>query len=346
MKQKLLTAIALSLLCLVTLIVTVNSSRAQRTEFESPQSAPEVIKPLVNPPALNQRTPTDCAIQPGKSRASAATRRSLLGDHPITLSRFRSVAAAELVKSRSSVGKHPPPDYTPQEAIALIDPTNFGNRYLKDVNGNPANLDPIVVLHETVAPVSSTINFFRTPHPKEADQASYHTLIAQDGTIIYLVPPDKRAYGAGNSVFNGRNGREAVKTHPKFSASVNNFAYHISLETPAGGMNDSPRHRGYSDLQYQSLAWLVAKTGVADDRITTHKAVDRSNSRMDPRSFSFSRFFQLLQTYNKTVEIPIRCTMPPEMKQAKGKGEKAKGRREKAKGKRQEAKGKGIGDRG
>jgi N-acetyl-anhydromuramyl-L-alanine amidase AmpD len=202
------------------------------------------------------------------------------------------------------------PAYRPQEEIVLIHPTNFGDRFLRDVNGKPVSQRPIVVLHETVASANSTLNFFLRPHPRDEDQASYHTLIRRDGTITYLVPPDKRAFGAGNSVFQGDQGVEAVKTHPRFPPSVNNFAYHISLETPPDGMNNATRHSGYTDAQYQSLAWLVAKTAVADDRITTHQAVDRSESRMDPRSFNFSRFFQLLQIYPKTAEIPLRCTMP------------------------------------
>lgn len=293
----------------MTLIITVNASRAQRAEFESPRRVnPDVVAPVPVPDPL----PTDCAIKPGKSPGSTAPAARGGSNAPMTLMRFRQLQFTDLAdRSIAPKGTRPAPAYTPREEIVLIHPTNYGDRFLQDVNGNPANLDPIVVLHETVGSADSTINFFRTPHPRDDDQASYHTLIERNGTIVYLVPPDKRAYGAGNSVFFGKRGQEAVKTHPKFPASVNNFAYHISLETPADGINNAYRHSGYTEAQYQSLAWLVAKTAVADDRITTHKAVDRSGSRMDPRSFSFSKFFRLLQTYNKTDEIAIRCTIPP-----------------------------------
>ncbi|MBF2027190.1 MAG: N-acetylmuramoyl-L-alanine amidase [Oscillatoriales cyanobacterium C42_A2020_001] len=264
--------------------------------------------------------PTDCAIKPGKSSTAPAVQsaRSNSSTAPMTLMRFRQLQFTDLAdRSIAPKGTRPAPAYTPREEIVLIHPTNYGDRFLQDINGNPANLEPIVVLHETVGSADNTINFFRTPHPRDADQASYHTLIERNGTIVYLVPPDKRAYGAGNSVFFGPRGQESVKTHPKFPPSVNNFAYHISLETPADGINNADRHSGYTEAQYQSLAWLVAKTAVADDRITTHKAVDRSGSRMDPRSFSFSKFFRLLQTYNKTDEIAIRCTVPPEALQSR-----------------------------
>ncbi|MDX2243950.1 MAG: peptidoglycan recognition family protein [Leptolyngbyaceae cyanobacterium bins.302] len=331
MKRKLLTAIALCALCLITLTVAVNSGRAQRNEFESPRlPTPKVAQQQQLERAIpDQALPTDCAIQPGsKSLRSSGSKpmqrtQTSIANAPITLERFRRLQPTDLSKTSVDLGKasatkqRPTPAYTPQELIALIHPTNYGDRFLRDVNGKPANQQPIVVLHETVASVSSTLNFFRTPHPRDEDQASYHTLIRRDGAIIYLVPPDKRAYGAGNSVFNGDQGSEAVKTHARFPASVNNFAYHVSLETPGDGINNAARHSGYTEAQYQSLAWLVAKTAVADNRITTHKAVDRSESRMDPRSFSFSRFFQLLQTYTKTDEIPLRCTVPPEALQSK-----------------------------
>jgi N-acetylmuramoyl-L-alanine amidase len=193
--------------------------------------------------------------------------------------------------------------YTPREEVALANPTNFGERYLQDINGRPVNNAPIIVLHETVIPAWQTVKIFQGYHPQDEDQASYHALIKMDGTIFYMVPPDKRAFGAGNSVFNG----EAVKTNRLYPASVNNFAYHISFETPPDGRNNGNTHSGYTDSQYESLAWLVAKTGVPESRITYHKAVDRSGSRKDPRSYSAQKFQQRFNLYRKTQEISIGC---------------------------------------
>jgi hypothetical protein len=182
----------------------------------------------------------------------------------------------------------------PPYEIAWAHPSNYGNRFAKDVTGKPLTQTPIIVLHETVYSADSAVNYFQTPHSNEDDQASYHTLIRLDGTIIYIVPPDKRAYGAGNSVFDGPNGPETAKTHAQYPPSVNNFAYHISLETPIDGEDDEETHSGYTQAQYRSLAWLVAQSSVPDQRITTHRAIDRSESRIDPRSFNFERFLQLL----------------------------------------------------
>ncbi|WP_052128554.1 peptidoglycan recognition family protein [Neosynechococcus sphagnicola] len=191
--------------------------------------------------------------------------------------------------------------YRPREVVRMADPSNYGDRYQTDIYGKPANHEYIVVLHETVYSAESAINFFRTPHANDLDQASYHTLIARDGTVIYIVPPEKRAFGAGNSVFQGARGSETVKTDPKLPPSVNNFAYHVSLETPPDGAHNGSRHSGYTELQYQSLGWLLSRTSVPESRITTHKAVDRSGTRQDPRSFNPVKFQAMLRAYPRQV---------------------------------------------
>lgn len=189
--------------------------------------------------------------------------------------------------------------YKPRYEIAWVHPTNYGKRYSQDINGRPVYNQPLVVLHETVNSATSAVNFFQKPHYDEKNQASYHTLIKLDGTVIYLVPPQLRAFGAGNSVFNGPNGSETVKTDTQFPPSVNNFAYHVALETPPSGRNSRRTHSGYKVAQYRSLAWLIAQSKVPDARITTHRAVDRSGSRIDPRSFDLRRFVKLLHSYRK-----------------------------------------------
>jgi N-acetyl-anhydromuramyl-L-alanine amidase AmpD len=188
-------------------------------------------------------------------------------------------------------------NYRPKYEITWAHPVNYGERYQQDIYGRPVYNQPIIVLHETVYSAASAINHFQTPHPNEDEQASYHALIKLDGTVVYLVPPEKRAFGAANSIFESPNGLETVKTHPKLSPSVNNFAYHVSLETPLDGRNHNISHSGYTDAQYQSLAWLLVQSRVPDARITTHKAVDRSGNRIDPRSFDTKKFLNLLHSY-------------------------------------------------
>jgi N-acetylmuramoyl-L-alanine amidase len=191
----------------------------------------------------------------------------------------------------------------PREEVALAHPTNYGERYRQDINGQFVANSPIIVLHETVGSGWQTVRAFQTPHPRDEDQVSYHTLIKLDGTIFYLVPPDKRAFGAGNSAFGG----ESVRTNRLYPSSVNNFAYHISFESPHDGRGNGNTHSGYTNAQYRSAAWVVAKTGVSEDRITTHKAVDRSGTRRDPRSFDRAKFSMILRSLPKTEEIVIGC---------------------------------------
>lgn len=321
MKQKCLTGVALICLCVATVVITIHSVVAQLPDgsgFESPSKpVPEIAVP---PKVTNRLLSTACAFQPERDRAQQAaidraawsTARGAAGS--VTLARFRQIqpvaAPGENADSLSAKAIDP---YAPREEIALADPTNYGDRYLRDINGNPASLDPIVVLHETVGSASSAINLFRTPHPRDDDQVSYHALIKRNGTVVYIVPPDKRAFGAGNSAFSGAGGLEAVQTNPLLAASVNNFAYHISLESPPDGNGNSYRHSGYTAAQYQSAAWLVSKTGVPDSRVTTHRAVDRSRQRIDPRSFNFTQFTALLSRYPRTTEVLVRCTDPMQL---------------------------------
>lgn len=191
----------------------------------------------------------------------------------------------------------PSTQFVPPQTVVEVDPSNYDYRMATDIYGNPLTNEMILVLHETVGSASSAINTFRRSHASDNDQVSYHIMITLDGTIVYLVPPEFRAFGAGNSVFEGRNGAETVRLDPVLPPSVNNFAYHTSLESPADGRGNSRSHSGYTDAQYQSLAWLIAQTNIADERITTHQAVDRSGTRRDPRSFDSSYFLSLLHTY-------------------------------------------------
>jgi hypothetical protein len=198
-----------------------------------------------------------------------------------------------------------------QERSSVAHFTNFGWRFLVDWFGASALHEPIVVLHETVGSFESVMSLFGQSHPADEVQVSYHALIRENGAIVYVVPPEYRAYGAGDSVFiNADRQEETVQTNGKNPPSVNNFAYHISLVTPADGRNNRATHGGYTKNQYEALAWLVAKTGIADDRITTHKIVDRSGTRTDPRSFNPEYFLQRLHSYPKTQEIIIGCTLP------------------------------------
>ncbi len=307
--KKVLQVLAILTLGIATLILTINSSNAQLIEGR------RILLPGFPRLSLQAQEVTDsslmlssaCALKPiSKSNKSRAIVAAI--DTPVPLSRFRQ--DPNLADQSQETSTQSAPAYTPSEVVDLAHPTNFGRRFVQDFYGKPANNEAIVVLHETVGSAQSTIDFFQTPHPNDNDQVSYHTLITTDGTIVYLVPPDRRAFGAGNSIFVSDMGQESIQTNPDFPPSVNNFAYHISLVTPPDGRNNATQHSGYTRAQYQSLAWLVAKTGVPESRITTHRAVDRSRQRIDPRSFDGEYFLRLLSFYPKTQEISTQCSTP------------------------------------
>lgn len=247
--------------------------------------------------AIVPENPFSDRMSPGQPATSSLTRSQKLPAVKAPVAPLQAQTPAP-----NSAPPNSAPPNVPRQEYAPADPTNYGQRFVTDVYGRPVNNSLIVVIHETVGSASSAINHFQTPHSRDADQASYHSLIKRDGTIVYIVPPEMRAFGAGNSVFNGANGAEAVQTNAEFPPSVNNFAYHTSLESPPDGRGNSRRHSGYTEAQYRSLAWLIAQTQVPDQRITTHRAVDRSGSRIDPRSFDMQRFLTLLHAAPGTTQ--------------------------------------------
>ena len=178
-----------------------------------------------------------------------------------------------------------------EEVDASADETNFGERIKLDAWNRSLQAEPmLIVLHETVMSETATVSFFQTPHVNDADQASYHMLIAIDGARLRVVPDEKRAYGAGMSAF----GDATQRTKSSSVGSINNIALHVSLVTPADGRNNSSGHSGYTSNQYKSLAQQTllwqAKFGIPLTRVTTHEAVDRSHTRYDPRSFNWDIF--------------------------------------------------------
>ena len=307
--RKLLQIFVILSLGIAALILTISSGDAQQVEGQKIR-LPSFSILSSQPQAASDYSfalSSACALKPiskaNKSKLAVAAVRS-----SVPLSRFRQ--DPNLADQTEETPGKTTPIYTPREEVKLAHPTNFGRRFVQDFYGKPVDNAEIVVLHETVGSAQSTLNFFQTPHPNDDDQVSYHTLIGLDGTIVYLVPPDRRAFGAGNSVFAGDVGQEAVQTNPAFPPSVNNFAYHISLVTPSDGRNNANRHSGYTRAQYQSLAWLVAKIGVPESRITDHRTVDRSRQRKDPRSFDSKYFLRLLSFYPKAQAISIQCSTP------------------------------------
>jgi len=82
--------------------------------------------------------------------------------------------------------------------LVIIDkpahPNNYGDR--------PVGIEiSLIVLHYTASgSLDATVRWFQDPEAK----ASAHYVIGRDGTIVRMVPEEKKAYHAGESEWNGR----------------------------------------------------------------------------------------------------------------------------------------------
>ena len=140
----------------------------------------------------------------------------------------------------------------------------------------------LVVIHETLISANASLILHSDPEY----YGSYHALIDRAGEITYLTPSDSKAYAAARSSFTNSFGEVE-----QINGSVDDFAYHIALETPVDGYNSlKAAHIGYTKEQYESLAWLSAHTGVRKERIVTHGEIQTPTTN-EPRCFNFDYFF-------------------------------------------------------
>lgn len=236
--------------------------------------------PWQSPPAEQAPGPSGSASAPPEAMPSEPAPPLLsLADHPELRRNDRQVA-----RCAGLIGADHP-------LKRLADPSNYGDRLLKDAWGRELPHRPqLIVLHETVSSLEGTLAHFQRHHPDDNDQSSYHRLVAADGTLFEIVPDAKRAYGAGQSAF----GDFSLLSRPGRTPSLNNVALHLSLVSPVDGRGDGDAHSGYTAAQYKAAAAQVllwqAAYGIPLARLTTHASVDRSRTRSDPRSFHWAAF--------------------------------------------------------
>jgi hypothetical protein len=237
------------------------------------------VNPSANPFFVPDAQRRQAPAPPSQVTWSSPLRRQCVaGDSPTRHRMLSQLAGLETSKRR-----------------LRIDPSNFGERFRRDAFGNPVDPTPrLVVLHETVYGIQSAVQTFLTPHPRDEDQVSYHMLVGLDGQVVEVLDPSHRAFGAGNSAFNG----QWVVTNPQVGGSVNNFALHLSLETPIDGEDDGIGHSGYTPEQYDAVAVVLAawmrRFAIPATNITTHSYVDLGGERSDPRSFDWQELQQRL----------------------------------------------------
>jgi N-acetyl-anhydromuramyl-L-alanine amidase AmpD len=134
---------------------------------------------------------------------------------------------------------------------------------------------PLIVIHESLYSYEEVAPLFQSSTHK----GRYHAFIKCNGVVLYITPSNKKAEAAYESSFNGED----------VCDSVDPFAYHICLESPEGSNPHASSHIGYTESQYYSLAWLIARTKVNVDRIVGHKDIDTRKQSIDPRNLDLSR---------------------------------------------------------
>jgi hypothetical protein len=102
------------------------------------------------------------------------------------------------------------------ETQRLAAASNFGKRQPSDATGAAIPSSPaLIVLHETVLDLPSTIALFQRNEPSDAAQASYHVLIGRNGERVRIVPDRERAFGAGDSAFGDLRFKTSVSNPPR-----------------------------------------------------------------------------------------------------------------------------------
>jgi AmpD protein len=110
-------------------------------------------------------------------------------------------------------------------------------------------------------------------------RVSSHLLVRRDGSVLQFVPFNKRAWHAGESIFNGQSG-------------CNDFSIGIELE----GTDDS----GFREVQYRILAkitdQLLAQYHIPPDNIVGHCDIAPGRKTDPGPQFDWIKFRKSLRT--------------------------------------------------
>ena len=165
---------------------------------------------------------------------------------------------------------------------AFIPSPNFDDR------PSGATVDCLVI-HATVEPTTEgTMDIFLTPSRK----VSAHFVVGRDGRVVEMVPVEKRAWHAGNSVFDG-------------ATAVNNFSVGIEMVN----LNDGKEP--YPVEQTEAVAGIIrllrTKYDIPDSRIVSHAQVALPAGRKnDPVGFDFQKLKEMARqtSSNDRTDLP------------------------------------------
>ena len=133
-----------------------------------------------------------------------------------------------------------------------------------------------IVLHSTVVPTTEdTVKIFLDPKR----EVSAHFVVGKDGQVIQMVPVEKRAWHAGESV---------LENKPR----VNEYSVGIEMVNLNDGVDP------YTDAQIYAVVGIVrflrSRYDIPDSRIVSHAQIALPPGRKsDPANFDFPRLFRL-----------------------------------------------------
>ena len=134
-----------------------------------------------------------------------------------------------------------------------------------------------IVLHATAeSTLQSTIDTFESP----ASRVSAHFVVGKDGTVVMMVPLEKRAWHAGVSILGDR-------------PNVNDFSVGIEIVNANDGIDR------YTSAQYAAVARIIRRVrtccDIPDNRIVSHASIALPPGRKsDPKRFDWPRLRRLL----------------------------------------------------
>jgi N-acetylmuramoyl-L-alanine amidase len=153
-----------------------------------------------------------------------------------------------------------------------------------------AIVDAVVIHATAIDSLEESVSYFLKP----TTEVSAHFVVDRDGTVVQLVPVEKRAWHAGTSILGGVE-------------RVNDFSVGIEMVN----MNDGEE---FPEVQYEAVAGIIrflrSRYQIPDARIVSHAEVATPSGRKtDPMGFDLVKLREMAQ---KNVAWSLPASMPAE----------------------------------
>jgi N-acetylmuramoyl-L-alanine amidase len=142
-------------------------------------------------------------------------------------------------------------------------------------------INAVIVHATTIDSLQESVSYFLEP----STEVSTHFVVGRDGTVVQIVPVEKRAWHAGLSILNGVE-------------HVNDFSVGIEMVN----LNDGVE--AYPEVQYEAVAGIIrllrSRYQIPDERILSHAEVATPPGRKsDPIGFNLNALRAM--THNNTT---------------------------------------------